>query len=177
MQVSMQRVLIIGSSGAGKSTLARALGEILQLPVIHLDAEFWQPGWREMPKDEWKSRVRELVSGEQWIIDGNYGGTMADRIPAADTVILLALSRWTCLFRVLRRSIVGYGKTRADLSAGCPEQLPDFEFLSFIWTYPERKLPGVLSLLQSPPGERTVVVLRTARQVQGYVAQLVRERG
>lgn len=173
----MRRVLIIGSAGAGKSTLARALGEILQLPVIHLDAEFWQPGWRAMPKDEWKSRVRQLVSGEQWIIDGNYGGTMADRIPAADTVILLALSRWTCLLRVLRRSIAGYGKTRADLRAGCPEQLPDLEFLRFIWTYPALKLPGVLSLLQSSPGERTVIVLRTAPEVQAYVAQLAEERG
>lgn len=57
----MRRVLIIGSSGAGKSTLARELEPILGLPVIHLDAVFWQPGWREMPKDAWKARVAELV--------------------------------------------------------------------------------------------------------------------
>ncbi|WP_343388145.1 hypothetical protein [Candidatus Amarobacter glycogenicus] len=43
----MKRVLIIGSGGAGKSTLARHLGEISGLPVIHLDAEHWRPGWIE----------------------------------------------------------------------------------------------------------------------------------
>jgi adenylate kinase family enzyme len=49
----MQRVAIIGSRGAGKSTLARKLGGILGLPVIHLDKEYWQPGWTEPPKAEW----------------------------------------------------------------------------------------------------------------------------
>jgi len=40
----VKRIIIIGSGGAGKSTLARALGERLGLPVVHLDAQFWQAG-------------------------------------------------------------------------------------------------------------------------------------
>lgn len=47
-----QRIAIIGSGGAGKSTLARALGGGLGLPVYHLDASFWRPGWTEPPRDE-----------------------------------------------------------------------------------------------------------------------------
>gem|GEM_PF-6797859 len=42
----MQKVAIIGSYGAGKSISARSLGNKLDLPVIHLDAYYWQPGWR-----------------------------------------------------------------------------------------------------------------------------------
>ncbi len=48
----MKRLAIVGCAGAGKSTLARLLGQILGLPVFHLDALFWRPGWVETPLDE-----------------------------------------------------------------------------------------------------------------------------
>ena len=71
----MNRVIVIGSGGAGKSTLAPQIGEILGLPVIHLDREFWRPNWMATPEDEWIERVRELVARERWVMDGNFGGT------------------------------------------------------------------------------------------------------
>jgi adenylate kinase family enzyme len=43
----MQRVLVIGSGGAGKSTFARRLAQWASLPLIHLDAIYWHPGWIE----------------------------------------------------------------------------------------------------------------------------------
>jgi adenylate kinase family enzyme len=38
----MQRVAVIGCGGSGKTTLARQLGELLDLPVIHIDARYWR---------------------------------------------------------------------------------------------------------------------------------------
>ena len=166
----MHRILIIGSAGAGKSTLSRALGAATGIPVIHLDAEFWQPGWKETQRDTWTARVSELLDRNGWIMDGNYGGTMNMRVQAADTVVLLALSRWLCLARVLRRSIGGYGKVRADLNAGCPEQLPDWKFLHWIWKYNREKLPGIFRMLQGEQAHRTVVVLRSRREVREFLA-------
>jgi adenylate kinase family enzyme len=172
----MQRILIIGSSGAGKSTLSRALGKATGIPVIHLDAEFWQPGWRETPREIWSERVAALLRSERWIMDGNYGGTMPARIQAADTVVLLNLSRWLCLYRVVSRSIRGYGRARSDLNPGCPEKLPDLAFLTWIWTYPREKLPSVLELLRDQAGKR-IIVLRTRREVREFLAAVEASSG
>ena len=45
----MERILMIGCGGAGKSTLARALGEKLGLPVVHLDKLWWTGNWENVP--------------------------------------------------------------------------------------------------------------------------------
>ncbi len=83
----MRRVLVIGSGGAGKSTFARRLGDILQIDVIHLDTFYWRPGWVETPKPEWREIVLGLVQRESWIMDGNFSGTLEQRLEACDTVI------------------------------------------------------------------------------------------
>jgi adenylate kinase family enzyme len=85
----MKKIILIGSGGSGKSTLARKLGDKLEIDVYHLDALFWKPNWEGAPKDEQRKVQNDLVKKEEWIIDGNYGGTMDIRLNAADTVIFL----------------------------------------------------------------------------------------
>ena len=165
----MQRVLIIGSAGAGKSTLARRLGVITGLPVVHLDAHYWNAGWRPTPPDEWTQRVAELLRGDAWIIDGNYSATLTERVDAADTVILLELSRLRCLYRVFVRGIRHRGRARADLHPDCPEQLPDLEFIRWIWGYPRRSLPRVRAILRERAGGRTIVVLKSPAEIERYL--------
>ena len=164
----MQRIMIIGSAGAGKTTLSVKLGEILQLPVIHLDAHYWKPGWTRSNDDEWKEKLDQLIQGERWILDGNYGGTMDMRVAAADTVVFLDLPRSVCLYRVFKRIFQYLGRTRPDLADGCLEQLPDLEFLRWIWTYPELRAPKVLSMLASH-ADKTTVVLRSTRDVERFL--------
>lgn len=163
--------MIIGSGGAGKSTLARQLGEILGLPVIHLDAEYWNPGWEPTPKPEWQETVQRLVQQDAWIMDGNYGGTMDLRLPIADTVIFLNLPRWLCLWRVVKRRWQYAGTTRPDMAANCPEQL-SWEFLHWVWTYPARRQATILAKLDQLRPEQKVFILRSPAQVRQFVQEL-----
>ena len=52
VKLEMRKIMVIGSGGAGKSTVATEIGRLLSLPVFHLDAFFWNPGWTETPREE-----------------------------------------------------------------------------------------------------------------------------
>lgn len=171
----MRKVMIIGSGGAGKSTLARQLGEILGLPMIHLDAAYWNAGWQPTPDPEWQEIVQRIVQQDAWIMDGNYGGTMDIRLPIADTVIFLDLPNWLCLWRVIKRRWQYAGTTRPDMAVDCPEQL-NWEFIRWVWTYSSRRRNGVLAKLSQLAPEQKVLIFRSPAQVKRFVQEVGKGR-
>lgn len=170
----MRRVLVIGSGGSGKSTLAARIGTRMGLPVVHLDALYWRPGWVSTPAAEWAELVGAIAARDRWVMDGNYGGTLEARLRACDTVIFLDTPRLVCLWRVLARWARHRGRSRPDMGPNCPERL-DGEFLQFlrwVWSYPSRQRPAILARLQEAAGEKRVFVLRSAADVERFVAGL-----
>jgi adenylate kinase family enzyme len=163
----VQRVAVVGSGGAGKSTFARELGRRTGLAVIHLDRHHWKPGWVETPTDEWRLVQGKLTAGESWIIDGNYGGTFDVRFRRADTVIVLALSRWRCMFRVLRRVMRHRGSEVQ--AAGCPERL-DFTFLRWVWRYPLDSRPRLDAAVADCRNHVRVIELRSPQEVRAFLS-------
>lgn len=167
----MRKILVIGSGGAGKSTFAARLGSLTGLPVIHLDAHFWKPGWVEPSQEEWDKTVAGLISGEAWIMDGNYGRTLETRLAACDTVIFLDRPRLLCLARVVWRRIRFSGQVRPDMGQDCPEHL-DWEFIRWIWNFPATHRPKILQRLADlPPGQRAIV-LRTRADIDTFFRSL-----
>lgn len=168
----MKRVMIIGSGGAGKSVLSRDLALRTGLPVIHLDREYWGPGWQPMPEDQWEARIRELVRGDRWILDGNFGGTIPIRLAAADTVVFLDLPRLVCLRNVIRRWATFRAEARPDMTPGNADKL-DLKFLQWIWGYPRTRRPGIVAQLEALPSTSQVVRLTShgaaRRWLQGIV--------
>jgi adenylate kinase family enzyme len=159
--------MIIGSAGAGKTTLARTLGARTGLPVVHLDREFWNPGWIQTPRAEWIAKQERLLAGDRWIVDGNYGGTMDVRIALADTIVFMDFGRTICLIGVLKRWLTHIGKTREDMSEGCPEKI-DAEFLRWVWDFPKRSRPEILRRLEANPGKEAVI-LRNRKDVKRFL--------
>jgi adenylate kinase family enzyme len=166
----MKKILVIGCGGSGKSTFAQRLGEKLQLPVIHLDSIYWQPNWIEMPKDEWRQTVSELLAGEAWVMDGNYSGTLELRLAACDTVLFLDLPRRVCLWRVAKRWIEYRGRNRPDMASGCNEKI-DLKFLAWIWNYQKRNRPKVLAQCDRYAANKRIVRLRSTNEMEKFLAQ------
>jgi adenylate kinase family enzyme len=158
----MNRVLIIGISGAGKSTFGALLAARTGLPLIHLDREFWQPGWRIMPRDRWRAKVAELVSGDRWIVEGNYSATLDIRLPRADTVLWFDYPRRVALARIAKRIATTYGRVRSDMGAGCPEKL-DLEFLRWVWNFPRQSRPLIADALALHGQHARLAVFRRDR--------------
>ena len=170
----MKRILIIGSGGAGKSTFARELGAILDLPVIHLDRLYWKPGWEKPSKEEWTRTVDSLIAQHEWIMDGNFGGTLPRRMQRADAIILLDISRWICLWRVGTRFLKYRGRHRPDMTPGCHERF-DWEFVRWIWNYPSNSKPAKLALLSVTGPDQRVAILRSPREMRRFLQDTKRE--
>jgi adenylate kinase family enzyme len=175
--VTLRRVLIIGISGAGKSTFARRFGAITQLPVIHLDREFWQPDWRPTALQAWRNRVLELAAQPAWIMDGNYSGTLGLRLPRADTVIWFDYPRRKVFPRLARRIIGSYGIARPDMADGCPERI-DPEFLRWVWEFPSKSRPQIVAALQAYAPQLAPIVFRRDKDVIDFMrsANLVQSK-
>ena len=165
----MQRVLVIGSPGAGKSTFARAFARLSGLPLIHLDAEYHLPGWQERDPAEWDARLDTLLTGDNWIIDGNYGGSMDRRLTRADTAILLDYPTSLCLWRVIKRVTSLHGQVRPDAAPGCPERL-DLEFLAYVAAFRRNKAPALERRLAGFPGK--VIRFKGPRDAQAFLDRL-----
>ncbi len=167
----MQRVLVLGSSGSGKSTFARKLGEITGLPVVHLDQLFWEPGWVQAPKPVYLERLHRALAQDQWIIDGNNSSTMDLRLPRADRIILLDRSRLVCLARVGCRIAMSYGQVRPDMAPGCPEKI-DWEFLKYVWNFPNRHWPGMLAAIDRHTAWDRATTLKSDTEAAAFLAAL-----
>ena len=167
----MQRILIIGCSGSGKSTLARRLGEQLQLPIIHLDQHYWQPGWVESEKAVWETKVKELVAQPSWVMDGNYSGTFHLRFPRADTVIFLDMPTYKSFWRVLKRTYRYHGRTRPDMPENCPERV-DRKFWHYVLTYNLTRRKGILKKLEAEKERMQIVHLRSLKQIDEWLYSL-----
>ena len=166
----MERIVIIGCGGAGKSTLARQLGEKLNLPVVHLDKLWWKPGWIESTREEFDRKLAVELTKPQWIMDGNFNRTIAQRIARCDTVIYLDFSRFACLRGVLKRIITTHGRVRPDMGEGCPERF-DWEFLRWVWNFNKNNREKNDRLLQEAAHAQTIV-LKNRRAVKRFLRSL-----
>ena len=168
----MKKICIIGSGGAGKSTLSLRLSSILDIPVFHLDTLFWKPGWIETKRPEFVKKVTWVIdTNKKWIIEGNYRSTFHIRFDAADTIIFLDYNRNVCVRQSIKRYFMYRKKKRPDMTEGCYERL-DYDYFKWIWGFPKKYRPGVLSVLNLVKDRRNVIILRDKKETERFLKNL-----
>jgi adenylate kinase family enzyme len=102
-----ERICILGPSNSGKSTLAEAIARKRGLELVHLDLLYHLPNtdWEVRHTDEFVALHDAAITGEKWVIDGDYSKCMPQRFARATGLILLDISTPASLFRYWRRTL------------------------------------------------------------------------
>jgi adenylate kinase family enzyme len=99
------RINVIGTSGSGKTTFGRELASVLQIPFIELDAIFWGPDWSEPDDSELFPKLSAALSGDNWVLDGNYSRTLDIKWERVDSVIWLDFSFPRTVAQAIKRAV------------------------------------------------------------------------
>lgn len=158
-------IIVVGNSGTGKSTLSKKIARITDYPLMHLDSVWHTTDYSDGAKLWFKQQQLLFMKQDNWIIDGNYSGTMDLRIPQADVIIWLKLNRYRSLVRVVKRSLmwrIDKG-TRVGMADQFSEHLDSdyFDFLKVVLAYDEDRIKGLIE--QYKKSSAQVVVIANAR--------------
>ena len=169
----MKRVMINGGPGSGKSTLARALGVSTGLPVYHMDQIHHMPGWEPRPLPEKIKMANAIEAKDEWIFEGGLSSTYENRATRADTLVWIDLPMTLRWFRVVKRLLTGYGKTRPDSAPDCPEKFhrETLAFWKWIWDTRHSHRDRLNKLIADHP-HLTVIHLKTRKAVGDFYAQI-----
>ena len=165
----MKKVMIIGCPGAGKSTFARRLRDKTGLPLYYLDMLWHRPDKTTVPRPEFDAALKEIIEGDEWIIDGNYGRTLEMRLEKCDKVFLFDLPTEVCLKGAESR----IGKKREDMP--WIEEEFDPEFKAWIENFKRDEMPQVYSRLEKYKN-KDITVFSSREEADEYLIMVNESR-
>ena len=168
--MDFSRVCVIGSAGSGKTTFSKALGQMLDRDITHLDKILWGENWMELTHQQHVDILAPVVENPTWIIDGLWCKTLEMRYKRATLVIFLNYKPTLCAWRAFCRSVKNTGKQRDDLALGCVEKV-NFPFYKYILNFRKNSLPKIVDIQQRYPNVQ-LVNLCSPTQTQQFIAQL-----
>jgi adenylate kinase family enzyme len=108
------------------------------------------------PEAEWQAELNAIAAGDAWVIDAMKLSILEHRVARADTVVFLDLPRRACY-----RGIVQRRRWWRDLA--------NPQFLRWIWRFRRDVRPRVLDVLERHSETTTIVLLRSRRDVRGWL--------
>ena len=158
----MKRIIVIGCPGSGKSRFSKALHKKTKLPLYHLDMMYWNADRTTVSRDIFHARLTEVLTGEEWIIDGNYSSTLELRVGACDAIFFLDYAADVCLAGVKERR----GKKRTDMP--WVEQEEDAELTEYIKSFADEQRPAIIDLL-ARHSEKHVTVFKCRAEADEFL--------
>lgn len=172
-----RRINVIGTSGSGKTTTAAQIAKILRIAHIELDALNWGPNWTETPPEEFRSKVIDAVSGNAWVVDGNYGRIREVIWPRVKVLIWLDYPILTIMLQLLTRTF-RRSLAKEELWAGNRESLRlsffsrDSILLWALQTYKKNRIQYPLLFAQPEYDHLEIIRLRSPRATKRWLSNL-----
>ena len=158
--------------------MARRIGELLDLPVVELDAVFWRPNWEPTPAEEFRAKVLDTLNTHDggWVCDGNYAMLRDAILPMADTLVWLRIPFVVAYWRLLKRTITR-AWTKEPLWGNNFESwrlsfLSRDSLLLYGITHWRKHFKDIARDLNEIPHRAAVIELRSTRQVEDFLASL-----
>jgi adenylate kinase family enzyme len=164
------KICVIGYSGSGKSTFSQKLKMIYDIPLIHIDAIFFEENWQVRNETIVQTELANFIHQENWIIDGNYSRFVIERFDLAKTIYIFDFNRIKCFYCAILRRIKYHRKQRDSVANGCNEKL-DFEFMFWLLYKGRKKNKKWFKTIQQMHPNKIVVFKRRA-QVNRHLNEL-----
>lgn len=175
----MKRINVIGTTGSGKSTLSKTLAEALGYPYLQMDQLFWKPNWQEPTDEEFFPILNEALTGDTWVLDGNYSRTSAIKWERVDAIIWIDLgftrTLWQLLSRTVKRATVrkelwpGTGNRDSLSRAFFSKESILFWFLR---TYHRNRVKYAKLMQSEDFANIQMIQLRSRREVERFIEQV-----
>jgi adenylate kinase family enzyme len=167
------RIAVVGGSGSGKTSVARRLAEVNDLIYVELDELHWGPNWTACPTDEFRARVEAAISGDGWVVDGNYTGKLGDLVlERTDLVVWLDLPLRVTLPRLWSRTRRRM-REQTELWGGNRETWRDVLFSrDSLFVYTLRTHRGKRRRYEQRLTRYEIVRLRSASEIETWLASV-----
>ena len=159
----MKKIIVIGCPGAGKTTFAEKLRDKTGLELFYLDAIWHKADKTHISREEFDTRLGEILALDAYIIDGNYSRTIERRIAACDTVFLFDLPVDVCLDGVISR----IGKKRPDMPWIDRELDPLLK--AEVEEFGNKNLPLIYQLLDKYKDGKSIVIFKSREAADEFL--------
>ena len=114
-----------------------------------------------MSAEEFDEKLEQILSGDEWIVDGNYLRTLPRRLQECDTVFFFDIPVDECLAGAIDR----LGKPREDMP--WTDTDIDEDFRRWILDFPSEQRPQIVRLLESFGGN--VFCFKSRKEADDYL--------
>lgn len=144
-----RRIMVFGLPGCGKSNFCDKLAKLTNLPLIHLDKIYFNPGWIAKDREIFRRELSKIVDNKEWIIDGNCMRSLEVRYQKAEVALFFNFKLSTCFYRVIRRVFI-HDKHLRDLPEGCKKSVR-YPLLRYLIAFRRRYTKDIEDLQEKYP--------------------------
>ena len=166
----LDKVIVLGCPGSGKSYFSKRLHEITGIPVFYLDKLYWKKDWKHVSDRTLKFKIKKILEGNCYIIDGNYFKTIKMRLDKAEQVFYFDIPTRICLDSVKKRE-----NTVRDDFPNFLNEVVDEEFIEMIKNFKSKQGKFILELLHKYK-HKEIHIFKNRKDAKNFLSSLKKQR-